>query len=125
MRRGGFTRVEPFQNATKTIRRLITILKTAKEDEGSNENNVATSVEDVDNSDWSISTFDNIYTLSNSNRVEGDIQVWSITGTVVWTKNHVNSNSVQIDMNSRSAGIYIIQVVKDGERVYVGKFVKN
>ena len=91
---------------------------------GENSTDAVTSVEDVEKSEYTLLNESNVYTLYNANSIIVDIQVISVTGTVVWTKNNVNSNSVQIDLAGVSSGIYFIQIINNNERVYLNKIIK-
>ena len=84
---------------------------------------VATGVEDINATEFRLLNEANTYTLYNSKGITGDVRVMSVTGTLVWSKNNVNNNSLQIDLNGVSSGIYFIQVINNGERVYTNKIV--
>ena len=88
-------------------------------------NEVATSVPEVDKGNFTMATTENGYVIQNSVGIKGDIQVMDVTGKVVWTKNNVNANRVSIQLDGVSAGIYIINIIDAGENVYVNKLVKN
>jgi len=92
-------------------------------DEDDSSADVVTGVETIDISDFTLLNEANAYTLYNANGIKGDVQVISITGTVVWTKSGVNTTSLPIELNGLSSGIYFIQVINNDERVYTNKIV--
>jgi len=86
-------------------------------------NDAATSVKETVKSNYLLLTTGEGYILQNDEGINGDIQVIDVTGKVIWTKNNVNSNQVNIDLTSVSSGLFIIQVINNNERVYTNKIV--
>ena len=84
----------------------------------------ATGVNELNSNDILLITNESGYSLQSIEGISGDIQVIDVTGKVVWTLNNVHSNSVNIDLNGVSSGIYFVHVMNNNERVYSNKLIK-
>ena len=66
------------------------------------------------------------YTLSNESGFSGVIVLMDVTGKVVWSNNQEEQiNSFNIPTNELSQGIYFIEVIKNDQRIYSNKILKQ
>ena len=66
------------------------------------------------------------YVLTNDDGFMGDIQVIDLSGKLVWNKiQNDEVYSLDINLNKLSHGIYIIQVIRDNQRMYYQEILKK
>lgn len=68
---------------------------------------------------------DFIYMYETEKFNDASLKVWSLDGKVVWQENRMNIADKGIDVSSCPNGIYFLEVIKDGERCYSTKFIKQ
>ncbi len=86
---------------------------------------VSTNINENEISNFKLINANGIITLTNNEGISGDVTVVDITGKVVWNKQNVgNTNSIAIDIDGVSSGVYFINVITNNERVYSNKLIQ-
>jgi hypothetical protein len=85
-----------------------------------------TSVENiVSDSEYKLLNEANGYSLYNADGINGTIRVMDVTGKVMFTQTNIsNTPTVRLDLNGFSGGVYIVEIIENGSRVYTTKLVK-
>tara|TARA_R110002050_G_scaffold97893_3_gene203434 strand:+ start:18618 stop:27962 length:9345 start_codon:yes stop_codon:yes gene_type:complete len=97
---------------------------------GTGNGDTATTVTGIDDSfiqdQFRLATTPNGYVLSRNEGITGDIVIVDVTGKVIWSKTNINNDlQIMIDLSHVSAGMYILELRNDNERIYQNKIMKR
>ncbi|UTW67273.1 T9SS type A sorting domain-containing protein [bacterium SCSIO 12643] len=91
---------------------------------GSKGGGTVTSVEKNIDPDFKVLQDQNTITISHPNGINGDVTIIDITGKVLFQKQNVKSNNLQIQWHNFAAGSYFISIQNNNQRSFFKQIIK-
>ena len=92
---------------------------------GADTTTTVTGINENTNSNFTVTQNENDILIANQNGINGSIQIFDVTGKLVWVKENLNNQVSQtINLNSISSGTYFITIVENEKMVYTKQWIR-